>query len=212
AGGARGRGGGGHRRGGGARPAGGGGGGDGPGTGGGGGGGGGGAGGAAPAGGAARRWRVERPALDRRPPARLAAGREACVVVIEADGDRERAAADRRVGVAAGVTVLAPLADGRLAVDARPADRIHDLPLREALWPRRAAPWDEVRRRAVPRRHSALVAAGERPAREPERLARPAAEVGAVALLRAVDRAVAAGGALAQVEVALDAAECAGRE
>src|SRR5262245_569085 len=153
--------------------------------------------------GAARRWRDERPALDRRPPARLAAGREARVVAIEADGDRERAAADRRVGVAAGVAVLAPLPDGRLAVDAGPADRVHDLPLRQALRARRTAARDEERRRAVPGREPALVAAGERPARESERLARAAAEVRAVALLVAVDRAVAAGGALAHVEVTL---------
>src|SRR4030095_15837901 len=74
------------------------------------------------------------------------------------------------------------------------------------------APGDEEDRVAAPRREPAAVAARELAAREAERGARAAADVGAVAFLARVDRAVPGERAVGCVDVTLIAREVAARE
>src|SRR5262249_21772058 len=97
-------------------------------------------------------------------------------------------------------------------VAARALAGVHHLPDGEALGRRGSSPEDEERRVAGAGVEAAPRRAPERPAGEAERRARAAAEVGPVALLLAVDRAVAAGDAGARVEVALRALEAAAHE
>src|SRR5439155_24344434 len=110
---------------------------------------------------------------------------------------------------AAGAAALAP---SPLPARAGAAPGVRPPPLGQALRPGRAAARHEEGRVTAARRETAGGAAGEGAAREAERGAGPPAEVGAVALLPAVDDTVAAERALAGVEVALRAGERARRE